>query len=94
MLLWSYLLCLLAATFVVAQSPEIRRDTEGTVDGDPGEDPSHAIRELLRAREPSACPYNYKMCPYGKSVLLFFSRPCFVIPPPRFSVRFAIYGRI
>jgi len=87
MLLWTYLLCLLAATFVASQTPEIRGDPEGVVDPSPGEPGQkisgtpHVIRELLRAREPSACDPGYGECSNAPamSVLLlflrFFSRP-------------------
>ena len=80
MLLWTYLLCLLAATFVASQSPEILADPgDGVEAGDPVQSTSespHVIRELLRARETNACPFGYGLCPNipGRSVPLLFSR--------------------
>lgn len=110
MLLWTHVFCLLSATFVTSQTPEILAGYEPGTPPEPltpglsqssPENP-HVIRGLLRARQ-SGCPFGYESCSNvsGKSVLLVFlfipSPSCFIIFPTRVSVvfcRFAIYGRI
>jgi len=104
MLLWTYFLLLLSATFVTCQTgsevvgTDLDTGLEPLDDGmesPDSSDNSNVIRGLLKARQ-YGCKYGYAPCSYkpGKSVLLFlrFSplqfRARFVIPHTRISVVF------